>query len=161
MRGLRRAWNRGDVNYRRRRDANEAAICKAVRAIPGHRITIQTIEGATSHKGQRLPKAGTPDLLVGFEGSTWVVEVKDASQLAKNRMTKTSTERLRRDFPEMAARFGTKSRVMSPAQLSWARDWSGRAVQCIWTARELSAVLGLCLTCGARCEGGLCEEHRE
>lgn len=146
------------MNYRKKRDANEVAICKAVRAIPGRTITVQTIEGATTHKGQRLPSAGCPDVIAGFEGRVYMVEIKDVSKRTHNR---TALKVLRTTYAHLTARLTERlAREMSPAQMEWADTWAGSPVHCVTTAQEFAAVLGLCLRCGILDRNGLCVRCR-
>jgi hypothetical protein len=146
------------MNYRKKRDANESAICKAVRAIPGRTITVQTIEGATNHKGQLLPPAGCPDVIAGFSGRVYLVEIKDIGKRTVAAQSRTPLRELRTIYARLTDRLTeARARLMSPAQLQWAHVWAGSPVHCVTSAQEFAAVLGLCLRCGILDRRGLCD----
>lgn len=77
------------VNYAKKRDANEPAIVKALQAV-----------GATVVK---LNGPGQPDLLVGWRGSTYLLEVK---------------------LP-LGPRGGSTDRVLTECQEQWWAKWKG------------------------------------
>lgn len=148
--------------HRKRRDAKEVEFCEAVRGIPGRIVTAQTIEGATRHRAQLLPSAGCPDVIAGFNGRTFLVEIKVISTAPKARVSRTSRRELASRFAAIAQRLGEdRARLMSPVQLEWAQTWAGSPVHCVTTAQEFAAVLGLCLRCGWLDSAGLCDRCAE
>jgi len=86
-------------------DANQNAIVGMLR---GCGATVQSL--AATGKG-------TPDLLVGFMGRNWLIEVKDGSK------------------PPSA-------RKLTPDQVSWHGGWKGQVAVCM-TAEEALFVIGI------------------
>lgn len=89
----------------RRRDANEADIVKALRRV-GAVVELLSMHGA-------------PDLLVGFRGVTYLLEVK------------------------------TESGHLNKAQTDWARDWGGGCVHVVRTPIEALLAVGALAVAGA------------
>lgn len=71
-------------------DANQSEVVRALRAIPG--VSVQTL----AMVGQ-----GCPDLLVGYRGKNYLMEVKDGK--------KTASQRL-----------------LTRAEIEWHIEWSGQ-----------------------------------
>jgi Holliday junction resolvase len=90
-------------------DGNQAAIVAALRAAG---CSVSLIQGANS-------TAGVPDLLVGFRGETFLLEVKRPK--AK----------------------GQQAGRLSPAQVKWALEWVGGLVRDIRTVEEALRAVGL------------------
>jgi hypothetical protein len=85
------------MSYGKKRDANERAIIVALR-----------LAGASVHQ---LQGTGEPDLLVGFEGVTYLMEIKDPTQ-ANGKAHKRS------DGPMSE---------LTPAQVRWWTAWAAPA----------------------------------
>jgi hypothetical protein len=97
-------------SYARRRDSNEKAIIEALRAA-----------GASV---QQLDEVGVPDLLVGYAGKTWLVEVKDEHGKAEKRSKRT----------EIGLR---------DTQEKWWAAWKGGPLVTVCTVEEALAVIGV------------------
>lgn len=89
------------------RDRNEPDIIRALEAI-----------GATV---QRLHEPGVPDLLIGFEGKMFLLEVKG----------------------EVGKRGGTANRTLTETQERWWQRWTGPPPTIVRTVEEALAVLGI------------------
>jgi hypothetical protein len=153
--------------WAKQRDMNERFICGALRKIPWPpgdqrrgtcpRVTVQPIEGATQHTGASLPKAGTPDLLVGCDGVTHLVEVKGTS----TKTTRTTQTAIRSRFAGHLERWGMAlCRQLRPNQHEWLAAWTGGPVHVVTTALDAFAALGLCGLCGVDADAGLCEDRK-
>lgn len=101
------------MSYAKRRDANEATIIIALRAV-----------GATV---QQLDIKGVPDLLVGYQGATHLVEVKnpEAKGGAKN------------------GGLYTKGRgALTPDQVKWFAGWTGARIHEVINSDEALVAIG-------------------
>jgi len=59
-------------------DGNQSAILKSLRQIPGVKVLVLSQVGK-----------GCPDILVGYKGRNWLLEIKDGSQpLSKRALTR-------------------------------------------------------------------------
>lgn len=96
-----------------RRDDNELAIVNAL-VIVGASVT-------------RLSQAGVPDLLVGYRGRTFLLEVKHASSTGKTK---------RRNH-------GADDRGLGPDQQEWWAGWRGVAPTIVRTPEEALKAIGL------------------
>lgn len=97
----------------RQRDANEATIVIALRAM-----------GASV---QLLSETGVPDLLVGYRGVTYLIEVKNPDD---NAGAKKGGKR-------------TKGRgALTPDQVEWFEAWNGRRVYVVINADEAMVAIG-------------------
>lgn len=101
------------MNYARRRDANEPAIVKALQAV-----------GATVVK---LTGSGQPDLLVGWRGKTYLLEVKDPDMGARNSRTKHGHK---------------TSTGMRETQERWWSAWKGLPPVLVTTPQDALAAIG-------------------
>jgi hypothetical protein len=105
------------VTYGKRRDANEKEIVLALEKV-----------GAAV---QRLDGDGLPDLLCGFRGQLYLIEVKlpltarGAVQQGKNRGA------------------GGDHDDMTPAQVKWWREWRGKPPVVVRTVGEALAAIGV------------------
>ena len=88
------------------RDANELEIVRALETV-----------GATV---QRLNESGCPDLLVGYGGADYLLEVK---------------------LP-LGARGGSKDRILTDRQQEWWREWRGAEPNIVRTEEEALFVIG-------------------
>ena len=91
------------MRYAARRDANERDIIDSLRAV-----------GAVV---QPLDAKGVPDLLVGFRGVTYLLEVKDSEK------------------PPSA-------RKLTPDQATWHKAWTGGLLAVVETVDEAYALIG-------------------
>ena len=87
-------------------DANQPEIVKAYRQAMA---TVQHLHAVG---------AGCPDLLVGFRGENFLVEVKDGAKVPS-------------------------ARKLTPDQVDWHRDWRGGDVHVVKNVSEALAVIGL------------------
>lgn len=90
----------------RRTDGNHAVVRDTLRALPG--VTVTDLSGAG---------AGIPDLLVGYAGRNYLLEVKDPAQVPSRRR-------------------------LTRAQVAWHGGWAGQ-VAVVHTAEEALVVLGV------------------
>lgn len=99
------------MNFRaKRRDANEPAIVAALEAAGAY--------------VQRLDEGGgVPDLLVGFRGRTFLVEVKNPD--AKG-----------------GGKYNTGGRWLTKDQADWLADWRGEPPAQVTTPAEALAAIG-------------------
>ncbi len=72
-------------------DANQTSIVKALRSVG---CTVQTLAAVGN---------GCPDILVGFRGSNYLMEIKDGDKVPSKRR-------------------------LTPDQVEWHRQWFGKAV---------------------------------
>lgn len=101
------------MNFARNRDSNEAEIVEALKAA-----------GASV---QRLNETGTPDLLVGYQGQTFLLEVK------------RSGKRVR------VAKHGhhdADERGLARTQQLWWDRWKGRLPLVVTSIAEALAAIG-------------------
>ena len=88
-------------------DGNQATIVKALRAIG---CSVQSLAAVGD---------GCPDLLVGRNGSTWLLEVKNPENRVKSDPRKDLTVE----------------------QIRWATEWKGRKVAVVYTVDEAVAAV--------------------
>ncbi len=135
--------------YSSSRDGNERAICQALEAIPGRKITVQPVAGGKAYKDSALPNAGTPDLLVGMGGKMWLMEVKNPNT-AKPRHMRMDEVYAGGRYSEILLRYGKDIfQRLRRSQADWMRAWAGSPVHVVTSAEQAAAVLGVCLECGA------------
>lgn len=96
-----------------RRDDNEREI-----------INVLEAAGATV---QQLDGTGLPDLLVGFRGVTYLIEIKYKAQLSGKGRKKTASG-------------------LRESQEAWFALWQGMAVEIATTPREALAAIGVVAT---------------
>lgn len=89
-----------------RTDANQGEIVQALRAIPGVRVQSLASVGA-----------GCPDLLVGYKGRNFLMEVKDGAK-------------------------AHSQRLLTRAEIEWHCSWTGQ-VAVVETIDQALAVLGI------------------
>lgn len=97
------------------RDASEAAIVAALRGV-GASVTL-------------LSQDGVPDLLVGWRGETFLLEVKTASSTGRTVRKTSGGER-----PD--------ERGLTRAQQVWWAAWTGRPPVIVRTPAEALAAIG-------------------
>lgn len=105
------------MNHTKKRDANEAEIVKALRAV-GASVT-------------QLDDRGVPDLLVGLGGRTWLLEVK--LPLGKEG-----------GMPRRETYRGGRGDLTS-AQVLWWDSWKGEAPTVVRSVAEALAAIGVFL----------------
>lgn len=104
------------MNYRaKRRDANESMIVCALRAVGA--VVQQLGDGV-----------GVPDLLVGFQGRTFLIEVKDPKMGARNSRT--------RGRPKTAS-------GLRESQEQWWAEWRGERPHVVTNADDALVVIGV------------------
>ncbi len=94
--------------YAAKADTNQPEIVEALRDAGCYVQLLHTVGG------------GTPDLLCGRGGVTYLLEVKD---------------------PKAARR--SKAKELTPAQVKWHAEWRGRPVAVVESAEEALAVIGM------------------
>ena len=97
------------VNFARQRDANEPDIVKALQAA-----------GAAV---QKLGGTGVPDLLVGYKGELFLIEVKNPN--AKG-----------------GGKYNTGYGCLTDAQTKWWATWRGRAPVIVYTPDDALRAIG-------------------
>lgn len=112
--------------FARNRDANERVIVEALLAA-----------GASV---QRLNETGTPDLLVGYHGANYLLEVKRPG--VRVRVAKHGHD----DADE---------RGLPPTQQKWWARWKGKEPVVVTTVAESLAAIGACDECAE--QNPLCE----
>ena len=98
------------LSYPRKRDGNEREIVAALRAAGA----------SVSH----LSDAGVPDLLVGYLGETYLLEVKETGQGQNKRRAMGGEGDL------------------TPSQVKWWSTWIGRPAVVVRTVDEALAAIG-------------------
>jgi hypothetical protein len=101
------------VRYAKQRDKNEPAIVKALVAA-----------GATV---TRISEMGVPDLLVGFRGDTFLLEVKRPVGPRGGRRPKG----------------GLDERGLAKTQVEWWAKWTGRPPVVVTSPEEALAAIGM------------------
>lgn len=84
-------------------DDNHRAICRLLAQIPG--ISVADTSGAGE---------GFPDLVIGFRGQNWLIELKDGAKSASRRK-------------------------LTPAQVKFQQEWTGQYAVC----KDFDEVLAL------------------
>lgn len=114
-----------------RRDKNEAEIVDALRAV-----------GATV---DQLPGDGRPDLLVGRNGRTYLLEVK---------MPDANT-RMRKDEVAAGGEFEGLATTLTRKQATWWKRWNGQPAVIVTSPHDALVAIGApcsCSTCAALAE---------
>ncbi len=100
------------MKYARRRDSNEKPIIEALKAAGAF---VQPLDGT-----------GVPDLLVGYKGQTFLIEVKDPKMGARNSRTQ----------------HGHKTATgMRESQEKWWAQWLGAQPHLVTTPEEAVAFI--------------------
>lgn len=108
------------MRFARQRDANEPAIVRALQAV-GASVSKQNEKGA-------------PDLLVGFRGETFLLEVKRAT--ASGRPKRTQPGR------RLESERKTDERGLLDSQQKWWESWKGRPPVVVTTPAEALSAIG-------------------
>jgi hypothetical protein len=108
------------VKWARQRDLNEREIVEALEAA-----------GASV---QRMDGKGVPDLLVGFRGETWLIEIK--RQTASGRAKRTQPGR------RLKTEAKTDERGLLDSQQKWWSSWKGRPPVVATSPAEALAAIG-------------------
>lgn len=98
--------------FAKARDKNEKEIVNALREAGAH-VT-------------RMNDFGIPDLLVGFKGRTFLLEVKNPTQTGGSK------------YQESIGGRG----CLTPAQVKWWDSWSGEPAIIVWYPHEALAAIG-------------------
>lgn len=107
--------------WARQRDANEPQIVTALKDV-----------GATVAK---LDGKGLPDLLVGYKGDTFLMEVKGITKTGKTKRTRAGQS--------LSSEAPTDARGLLDSQQKWWAAWTGKPPVVVRTPEEALRAIGL------------------